>query len=276
MVLPFSAANAARSSAVSSQTAPSSAPSQATRTSTSPSGLSRTGATLTNGGEPIPVRICEIAGLRKDGTLHFTQVKVPAYPIFEEAFSAFARGTLLQMPEGDIAIEDVQPGDYLNTSTGQPAKVMWVGASSFVPADAGRRTPLVRIMSDTFGLGSPSGFLTLGPGARILRTPTHLRTGIKPVEYLTPAREFLDGTNVIEIVPPTPVRLFHLVLERHAAIKADGMECETFHPGNTALRQMSHAMRDLFLSMFPHIGHVTDFGPLAHPRAPDIEAAEMA
>jgi hypothetical protein len=207
--------------------------------------------------------------------MHFTQVKVPAYQVFEEAFSAFARGTVLQMPDGEVAIEDIQPGDYLNTSSGQPAKVMWIGSSAFVPADAGRRTPLVRIMSDTFGLGSPTGFLTLGPGARLLRTPSHMRCGNNPVEYLTPAHEFLDGTNVNEIVPPTPVRLFHIVLDRHAAIKAGGMECETFHPGGTALRTMSHSMRDLFLSMFPHIGHITDFGPLAHPRAPEMEPADM-
>jgi type II secretory pathway component PulL len=36
-----------------------------------------------------------------------------------------------------------------------------------------------------------------------------------------------------------------------------------------ATRQVSHAQRDLFMSMFPHISHITDFGPLAYPRAAD-------
>ena len=90
---------------------------------------------------------------------------------------------------------------------------------------------------------------------------------------LTPARVFIDTVNIIEVVPPTPVRLFHLCLTRHAAITVGGIEMETFHPGMNATRQVSHAQRDLFLSMFPHIAHITDFGPLAHPRAPEDELA---
>ena len=44
---------------------------------------------------------------------------------------------------------------------------------------------------------------------------------------------------------------------------------ETFHPGASVTRNVSYEMRDLFLSMFPHIAHTSDFGPLAHPRAPE-------
>ena len=90
---------------------------------------------------------------------------------------------------------------------------------------------------------------------------------------LTRAHAFIDNVNIIEVVPPTPVRLFHLCLTRHAAITVGGIEMETFHPGMNATRQVTHAQRDLFLSMFPHIAHVTDFGPLAHPRAPELEDA---
>ena len=89
---------------------------------------------------------------------------------------------------------------------------------------------------------------------------------------LTPASAFVDNVNVIEVVPPTPIRLFHICLSRHAAVDVGGIEMETFHPGMTATRKVTHAQRDLFLSMFPHIAHVTDFGPLAHPRAPEPDA----
>ncbi len=211
----------------------------------------------------------EIAALRRDGTRYINQIKVPALPLFERAVSAFARGTLLQTPQGEIAIEDLQPGDMLWTQSGAPAKVLWIGAGTFVPADVGHRTSLVRVMSDAFGEGRPDSFLTLGPSARILQTPPHLRGQIGAASLLTPITEFIDGVNVIEVSPPTPVHLFHIVLDRHAAIRAGGLECETFHPGGHATRQVSHAMRDLFLSMFPHIAHITYFGPLAHPRAPD-------
>lgn len=220
----------------------------------------------------VPMRSFEIAALRADGSLYIGQDKAPAIPLFESAFSAFARGTLIATPHGDVAIEDLQPGDMVNTSSGEPAKLIWVGSSSFVPADAGRRMPLIRIMADSFGQGRPNTFLTVGPAARILHTPHHLRSEAGERRLLTPVREFVDGVNVIEVVPPTPVRLFHICLDRHAAISAGGVELETFHPGANATRTVSHSLRDRFLGMFPQVGHITDFGPLAHPRAPEPQS----
>ena len=221
----------------------------------------------------MPMRSFEVAALRADGSLYIGQDKAPAIPLFESAFSAFARGTLIATPQGEVAIEDLQPGDMVNTSTGQPAKLIWIGSSSFVPADAGRRMPLMRIMTDTFGQGRPNSFLTVGPAARILHTPHHLRSEAGEKRMLTPVREFLDGVNVIEVVPPTPVRLFHICLDRHAAIRAGGIEMETYHPGAKATHSVSHSLRDQFLGMFPRISHIIDFGPLAHPRAPEAEAS---
>ncbi len=216
-------------------------------------------------------RFVDVASLRADGTRSVATFKVPALPLFESAFSAFTRGVNLSAPDGIIPIEDLVPGDWLNTSSGEPAQVVWIGSSSFVPADAGRRTPLVRLMADSFGQGRPSSFVSVGPGARLLQTPAHLRGATGGAAMLTPAREFIDNVNVIEVTPPTPVRLFHICLSRHAAVDVGGLMMETFHPGMAATREVSHAQRDMFLSMFPHVSHVTDFGPLAHPRAPEAD-----
>lgn len=221
---------------------------------------------------PYPSRSVEVAALRSDGSLFIGQDKTPAIPLFESAFAAFGRGTVIQTTQGGIAVEDLQPGDMVNTSTGEPAELIWIGSSTFVPADVGRRMPLLRIMPDSFGQNRPEQFITVGPAARVLYTPHHLRGLADGNRMLTPVSEFVDGVNVIEVVPPTPVRLFHICLSRHAAIVAGGLEMETFHPGAAATRAVSHAMRDRFLSMFPQISHVSDFGPLAHPRAPEPDA----
>lgn len=228
-------------------------------------------SSMTHTDQPA-LRTFEVASLRADGSRSIATFKAPALPLFESAFSAFARGVVLSSPNGGIAIEDLQPGDYLNTTTGDPAQVVWIGSSNFVPSDAGRRIPLIRIMADSFGQNRPASFVTVGPGARLLQTPPHLRGETGGAPLLTRASEFVDNVNVIEVVPPTPVRLFHICLSRHAAVDVGGIEAETFHPGMAATRQITHAQRDLFLSMFPHIAHVTDFGPLAHPRAPEPDA----
>lgn len=219
--------------------------------------------------EQTAFRTFEVAALRAGGSRSINAFRAPALPLFESAFSAFARGVVLSGPTGSIAIEDLQPGDWLNTTSGEPAQVIWIGSSSFVPSDTGRRIPLIRIMADSFGPHRPSSFVTVGPGARLLQTPPHLRGTTGGSGLLTPASEFVDNVSVIEVVPPTPIRLFHICLTRHAAVDVGGIAAETFHPGLSAIRQVTHAQRDLFLSMFPHIAHATDFGPLAHPRAPE-------
>ena len=221
----------------------------------------------------FPTRSIEIACLRADDSLNFETVKVPRIQVFEEAAGAFAQGTLLLTEQGEIAIEDLQPGDRVLTSVGTSARVLWIGSSSFAPqTSSGRRTPLLRIMDDAFGAGQPGRYLTVGKNARLLHTPPHLRGQFGETPLMTPVGEFVDGVNVIEVTPPTPVRLFQLVLDRHAAIKANGLLLETFHPGIQAFSGQPFAMRELFMSMFPHLVHLADFGPLAHPRAPSSEA----
>ena len=219
----------------------------------------------------MPKRTYEVAALREDGSLYIGQSTGPTIPLFENAFSAFTHGSLIQTTIGPIAIEDLQPGDLVHTATGEAATLTWVGTSTFSPADAGRRTPLIRIMPDALGQSRPERSLTVGPGARILHTAANLRGLADGRQLLTPASKFVDGVNVIEVTPPTPTRLFHICLSRHAVINVNGIEMETFHPGAAAPREVSHAQRDRFISLFPRIGHLTDFGPLAHPRAPEVD-----
>lgn len=220
----------------------------------------------------MPKRTYEVAALREDGSLYIGQSTAPAIPLFEDAFSAMTHGSLIQTTMGLVAVEDLQPGDMINTASGEAAELTWVGTSTFSPADAGKRTPLIRIMPDALGQSRPERSLTVGPGARILHTPAALRGIADGKQLLTPAAKLVDGVNVIEITPPTATRMFHICLSRHAVINVDGIEMETFHPGATAPREVSHSLRDRFLSLFPRISHLSDFGPLAHPRAPEMDA----
>lgn len=213
-----------------------------------------------------PTRSYEIVAKRADGSVFIGQNRAPALLVFEDAFSAFAHGSPVLTDHGDVAVEDLHPGDMIIKGDGKAAPLLWVGSSLFIPADSGKRTPLVRIMADSLGAGRPSGFLTFGPSARMLHTPLHLRGNGTQREFLTLLRDLVDGVNIIEISPPTPVRLYHLCLARHATITVGGLPVETFHPGPDVLRTLSIRHRDQFLGMFPHIQSDKDFGPLCHLR----------
>lgn len=212
------------------------------------------------------VRIADIAALKEDGSIVIGQRKIPTLAQFDQAFGAFAQGTLLQSDRGFIAVEDLQPGDRLMTSGGHQDIVTWIGATTFAPSDQGERMRLTRIMADSFGLNRPDNFISLGSGARLLQTPPDLRGTGDASPMMTPARSFVDGVNVIEVAPPTPVRLFHVALRRHAAIIAGGLEVESYHPGPNPLNMLSHTLRIVFMSCFPQINQLQDFGPMRYKR----------
>lgn len=216
----------------------------------------------------------EISVLKGDGTQSFTQTRIPAHPIFEAAFSAFGRGTMIATPGGEVAIEDLLPGDMVSTGSGGRARVEWIGACAFAKLENARRPRFVRVMSDAFGMSRPHSFVTLGQGARVLQTPLSLRGQMGPASLLTHITSFEDGDSVIPLAPPTPVQMFHIMLRRHATIRASGLECETYHPGNTALRALPRSLQNRFLSLFPQISDPSDFGPQVHPRAPDLDDSE--
>ncbi|WP_161594606.1 Hint domain-containing protein [Marimonas lutisalis] len=216
------------------------------------------------------MRKYEVASLATDGSVRYSQHIAPATATFEGAFSAFARGTMLQTSSGPCAIEDLVPGDHLLCADGTAKPVTWIGSMTMVPSAPVERpelTRLTRIMADTFGLSRPMPDLVCGPGARLFRCPAELRGISMQTQLLTPVRAFVDGINVIEVTPPAPVTLYHLCLPHHAIIRAAGLEVETYHPGPTLLRDMGVNMKTLYMSLFPHLGSEDEFGPLVHPRA---------
>lgn len=218
------------------------------------------------------LRRFDVSSLLPNGDIAEARHIAPALPLFEDAFCAFSRGSLVETDTGPIAIEDLLPGDRVITRDGTAHPVMWKGSTVVVPGRRdvkGRTHHLTRIMADSFGMQRPMSCIVAGPSARILRTPGHLRKFMGEQPTLTPVREFVDGMTVIETAPPTPVELFHICLPRHAVIRVGGLEFETYHPGVNAVRMISHAMRSLYLNLFPHIRELTDFGPQVLPRSGD-------
>ncbi|KIC41517.1 hypothetical protein RA27_09715 [Ruegeria sp. ANG-R] len=220
------------------------------------------------------LRRYEVCSLLKNGDISQTRHIAPALPMFEDAFCAFTRGSLVETPHGPMAIEDLLPGDDVLTQDGSSETVLWKGSVTLIPGredTRGRTRPLTRIMADTFGMQKPMSGVITGPAARLLGTPAHMRHLNDGQPILTPVSEFQDGMSVVETLPPTPVELFHICVARHSVIRVDGLQFETYHPGVNAVRMISHSLRSIYLNLFSHIESLNDFGPLLLPRAGDGE-----
>jgi len=207
--------------------------------------------------------------LLPNGNICETRHLAPAMPLFEDAFCAFARGSLVDTEMGPVAIEDLLPGDKVLTVDGEVQPVVWKGSVTIVPGlkQQKRELKLTRLMADSFGLSRPMRSMVAGPSARLLHTPMNMRALAGQSRILAPVTAFVDGVNIIETAPPTAVELFHFCLPRHAAVRVGGLEFESYHPGTNATRMISHAMRSLFLNLFSHVDSVGEFGPVAYPRA---------
>jgi len=198
----------------------------------------------------------------------FTRI-VPAMPAFEAAFASFARGTLMQTERGLIAVEDLLPGDRLRTVEDGFQTLLWRGGTMIVPQGEGQDPAmrrLTRIAADALGIARPMSDLVLGPRARLSFRAPGIRKLTGQDSALIPARDFIDGINVIELTPPSPVQVFQLGFAAHYRILANGVEVESLHPGPAHALGLRGDLLDLYLSCFPHVADLAAFGPMTMPR----------
>lgn len=205
-------------------------------------------------------------------------VVAPALPAFEQAFSAFTHGILIQTTEGPIAVEDLQPGMFLETAEGTASQLMWKGAITIVPGAptlSEEPSKLYRVMPDAFGLGRPLQDQTFGPAARRLDRDPMVRAALGTDKALVPLSAMADGMGVIEVNPVSPTKVYHLVCEGHETILAAGLEVESFHPGPEMPLSLPAEILQMFMGFFPYLNGIRDFGRLTAPRLSEDEFHEI-
>jgi hypothetical protein len=223
------------------------------------------------GGRAPLMRKVEMAWLLPSGEAGEGARLVPALPAFEEAFAAFARGTLFPTGRGLVAVEDLWPGMAVRVAGGGTRRLLWRGSTTVVPGgDSARVDPamtrLTRIGADALGLARPLQDLVLGPHARVVRRGPAVRALTGGEAALVPAAHLADGVNVVAVTPPSPVQVFHLGFENHERLEAQGVEVESQHPGPLGAADLPPEVLDLWLSCFPHRRALADWGPAALPR----------
>lgn len=226
--------------------------------------------------------------LEENGDIGSLSRLAPAMPLFEQAFSGVARGTLIATENGPVAVEDLLPGDRLTTAEGETRTLLWSGRITLYPAQSGEEprgalapepARLTRIMAESFGFARPLADVVLGPHARVLRRDRRFTALVGQDQAYVPIRALQDGENVIEVAPATPVTVHHLVLDRQCTLSAGGIQIESFHPGATLGEMMDPQLLALFLTLFPHLpqygGGLAGFGAEAFPRLTRFEAEDL-
>lgn len=187
--------------------------------------------------------------------------------INQTAAPCFTSGTLIRTPYGDIPVEDIEPGDLVETYDDGAQPVRWVGQRT-VPAE-GKLAP-IRIAAGTFG---DHQNLLVSPQHRIL-----IRDGLAEIlfdhcEVLVAARDLVNGTTVRRQVGGV-VRYHHLLFDRHQIVFSQGLETESFLPGPQITNIFEADVVQELGSLFPELDVETGqgYGGAARPALKKHEA----
>lgn len=236
--------------------------------------------TVTPNGRPahaMPLtRRYEMCWMNTEGAIVETTRVGPAMPAFERAFAAMARGTLISTTDGPVAVEDLQPGTMIATRSG-PAPLRWIGRILLPPANLRQDSgpEIFRLSRDAFGDDWSMPDPVFCTGARLVHRSARLAGSRLGPDVLVPVADFADGVSVTNIQPMSAVQSFHVVLDRHAVIEANGVAIESFHPGRELPQALQGDLLALFLSFFPFLRDLAGFGPSVLPRMSLDQIAEF-
>ncbi len=165
----------------------------------------------------------------------------------------FGRGTRIATDRGEVAVEDLAPGDRVLTADHGPQEIRWVGARR-VPA-LGKFAPIV------FASGAIGNHraLSVSPQHRMLiggATAAHL---FGAEELLVPAKALVNGTT-IRACEGGWVDYFHILLDDHQVIFAEGARAESLYLGPQSLKALSREGRAEILALFPELEAAMDQG----------------
>jgi collagen type I alpha len=132
--------------------------------------------------------------------------------------ACYVEGTLIGTPEGPMPIEDLAVGDRVLTFAGPARAIVWLGRCVVDCRNhpQPRRVWPVRVAPHAFGPGMPTRSLFLSPDHAVFVD-----------EVLIPVRYLIDGY-AIRQVERTVVTYWHLELDSHDVVLAEGLPAESF------------------------------------------------
>ncbi|MDN7353655.1 Hint domain-containing protein [Acetobacter senegalensis] len=161
----------------------------------------------------------------------------------DDGTPCFCRGTLIETERGEIAVEDLAIGDRVRTASRALRPIRWIGHRSYSgPFVRGNRNVLpIVIRAGALGDGLPRRDLSV--------SPLH---AMALEGVLIPAICLINGISILQAEQIDEVTYFHVELETHDILLAEGAPSESFVDDDS--RNMFHnaaAFRKLYPDAAP-------------------------
>jgi hypothetical protein len=133
--------------------------------------------------------------------------------------ACFARGTLILTENGEVAVEELSIGHRVVTLAGAMRAIKWIGRRSYRGAFFARNSDLwpICVKAEALGPGMPRRDLYLSAHHAL-----YFDGLLIPVECL------VNGRSIVRCPCPDEIEYFHLELDSHDVILAEGAAAETF------------------------------------------------
>lgn len=182
----------------------------------------------------------------------------------------FTKGTMILTSTGEKTVEQLEAGDLIATKDYGMRELRWVGSTTV--SATGDFAP---VMIQKGAMGNAQS-LRVSPKHRMLVQgwKTELLFGER--EVLATAKHLVNN-DTIYISESDEVTYYHLLLDAHQIIFANGSPSESFHPDKIGLEALSWENREEFFSLFPELHEDLDsYGPIARTNLKRYEAAILA
>jgi hypothetical protein len=133
--------------------------------------------------------------------------------------ACYCLGTMLLTPDGEVAVEDLTADQLLVTASGEAKPIRWIGQSRI---DMRRHADPDMIRPIRIAAGALADNL---PARDLLVSPDH---AILVDGALVPARLLVNHRSVTEEADMMDVNYFHVELDQHDIIFAEGAAAETY------------------------------------------------
>lgn len=131
----------------------------------------------------------------------------------------FTAGTRILTARGEIAVEHLVPGDIAITHAGEEREIVWVGRREIDIARHPRPEAVLPVIIEAGALADNN------PANRLTVSPDH---ALFIDGVLVQAKDIVNGVSIRQVTTLARVRYFHVELECHDILFAEGAPAESY------------------------------------------------
>lgn len=167
----------------------------------------------------------------------------------------FAEGAEIATPRGPRRVEQLRAGDRVLTEDGRNVAVAWIGSSRYSREQAAREARLrpVHLHAHALGPGLPERELVLSPQHRIVVEGAACELLFGTERAFVVARH-LPEPFASQPEPEAELVYYHLLLETHEILVANGLPAESFQPARRLIEALSDATRAALMTVLAALG----------------------